>query len=102
MDARTRQLPDGGTRLSVQPVVVDYLSQIFTKHYKLEPGNAAEEALRFLEIIELYGMELIIGEWTVPEVVVVGKPGAKDAWSVALDAMKQAEEREPWLAKEIQ
>lgn len=87
----------------IQPVIHDYLSQIFAKHYKLEPRKAAEEALRFLEILDLYKMKMIVGDWTVPEVVVVnsGKE-SRDPWAEAIEAMRAAEAREPWLAKEIQ
>jgi hypothetical protein len=82
-----------------QPVIHDYLTQIFVKHYKIEPNHAAEEALRFLEIAELYGMQLIMGEWTVPEPVDV----AADPFTQMFGKnMRETMQREPWLAREIQ
>lgn len=75
-----------------QPIVHDYLSQIFVKHYELQPKAAAEEAMRFLEILQLYDMELIIGDWrTQPR-------SEKSLWE---KLMEEAAEREPWLAKEL-
>ena len=75
-----------------QPIVHDYLSQIFVKHYKMQPKAAAEEAWRFLEITKLYGMELIIGDWREQ----MKEP--KDLWR---ELMEEAAEREPWLAYEL-
>jgi len=74
-----------------QPIVSDYLTQIFAKHYKLPPEKAAEEAQRFLEITQLYGMELIMGDWRE-------QPKKKDSWRLL---MEEAAEREPWLASEL-
>ena len=79
-----------------QPVIHDYLTQIFVKHYKLGPTKAAEEGLRFMEILELYGMQIIIGEWTVPDVVEL------DPFDMMTRITKETMDREPWLAKEIQ
>lgn len=75
-----------------QPVIHDYLTQIFVKHYKMQPKPAAEEAMRFLEILDLYKMELIIGDWREQM-----KP-QKTMWE---QLMEEAAEREPWLAKEL-
>ena len=86
----------------IHPIIHDHLSQIFHRHYKLEPVAAAEEAMKMLEVLELYGLQIIIGDWTVPEVVVVNGQKPVDAWARAVEAMRAAEEREPWLAKEIQ
>ena len=86
----------------IQPVIHDYLAQIFVRHYKLEPRAAAEEALRFLEIIDLYRLQIIQGDWVVPEVVVVAGSPNRDPWADAIEAMRAAEGREPWLAREIQ
>jgi hypothetical protein len=63
----------------------------------MQPEPAAQEALRFLEIAELYGMELIIGEWTVPEPAQPLSP-----FEIMQQTMMDTMEREPWLAKEIQ
>jgi hypothetical protein len=86
----------------IHPIIHDHLSQIFQRHYKLEPTTAAEESMRMLEVLELYGLQIIIGDWTIPEVVVVNGRNPVDAWSTAVHAMREAEGREPWLAKEIQ
>lgn len=86
--------------MNIQPVIHDYLSQIFVRHYKLEPTRAAQEALRFYEIVQLYGLEIIVGEWLVPEPARPDPP--KDAWTRAIEAFHDVEEREPWLAREIQ
>lgn len=84
----------------IQPIIADYLTQIFVKHYKLDNEKAASEALRFYEIAQLYGLDIIVGEWLVPEPARPDPP--KDAWTKAIEALKEAEEREPWLAREIQ
>ena len=86
----------------IHPIIHDHLSQIFQRHYKMEPTAAAEESMRMLEILELYGLQIIIGDWTVPEVVVVNTGKPVDAWAKAVHDMREAEAREPWLAKEIQ
>lgn len=88
--------------MNIQPVIHDYLAQIFVKHYKLDPKKAAEQSLRFYEIVQLYGLEIIVGEWLVPEPVPVVPAKPKDAWTRAIEALQEAEEREPWLAREIQ
>ena len=76
-----------------QPIVHDYLTQIFAKHYGNEPKQAAENAMKFLEIIELYGMELIIGDW---QMVV-----SKSPWELMLETLEETSEREPWKAYEL-
>lgn len=87
--------------MRVEPVIHDYLTQIFIKHYKLEPTPAAEQALRFLEIIELYQMQLIMGEWVVPVPIEVKKLTGWDKLILSnMDIIESG--REPWLAKEIQ
>jgi len=88
----------------VQPVIHDVLTQIFCKHYKLEPMPAAQQALRFMEILDLYQMELVIGEWLVPEPAPYVAPKRLTMWDqIALDIEDiDASGREPWLAKEIQ
>lgn len=86
----------------IHPIVHGHLSQIFQRHYKMDAVPAAEESMRMLEILELYGLQIIIGEWTVPEVIVVNTGKPVDAWAKAAHDMREAEEREPWLAKEIQ
>ena len=83
--------------MSVQPIIHDYLSQIFQKHYKLGPDKADTEAERFEEILELYGMQLIVGDWAVPEVKVI----KMDAFDMLRETTKETMERKPWLAKEI-
>lgn len=83
----------------IPPIIHDNLAQIFVRHYKMQPKAAAEEALRFMEIIDLYDMQVIVGDWLIPEPV---PQAPRDAWSMAIDALKDAEEREPWLAREIQ
>lgn len=75
-----------------QPIVHDYLSQIFVKHYKMQPKAAAEEAWRFLEIVKLYDMELIIGDWREQP------RSRRPMWE---QMMEEAAEREPWLAHEL-
>lgn len=84
----------------IQPVIHDYLTQIFVRHYKLDNAKAAKEALRFYEIVGLYGLDIIVGEWLVPEPAQPNPP--KDAWTKAIEALHEVEEREPWLAREIQ
>lgn len=84
----------------IQPIIHDYLTQIFVKHYKLDNESAANEALRFYEIVQLYGLDIIVGEWLVPEPLAPDPP--KDAWTKAVEALHEAEAREPWLAREIQ
>lgn len=80
----------------IQPVIHDYLTQVFVKHYKLEPRAAAEEALRFAEILELYGMQIIVGEWTIPE------PAEPLSPTQAMEATwRETLEREPWNAPEL-
>ena len=91
----------------VQPIIHDYLTQIFGKHYKMEPMPAAQQALRFLEILELYQMQLVMGEWLVPEPLPIPKyvpPKRISVWDqIALDLEDiETSGREPWLAKEIQ
>ena len=81
----------------IQPIIHDNLTQIFVKHYKMQPRAAAQEAMRFLEIVELYGMQIIIGDWLIPEPSTPQSP-----WQRAIEALQEAEAREPWLAKEIQ
>ena len=81
-----------------QPIIHDYLTQIFQKHYRLGPDKADEEAERFGEILELYGLELIIGDWIVPETKVI----RMDAFDILRETAKETMEREPWLAREIQ
>ena len=84
----------------VQPIVQDYLTQIFVKHYKMQPEPAAEEVIRFLEIIDLYKMQLIVGEWTIPEPLPVAP--RLTPWEVMQQTYAETLEREPWRAQEIQ
>jgi hypothetical protein len=88
----------------VQPVIHDYLTQIFHKHYKMAPDPAAEAAMKFLEILELYKMELIIGEWVVPEPLPLEPLRPLSGWDKLAATLRDIEEsgREPWLAREIQ
>jgi hypothetical protein len=82
-----------------QPIILNYLSQIFEKHYKLPKEQALQEAKRLDEIFELYGMKLIIGEWLVPEPAppaVVRSP-----LEVDLSTWKESMEREPWNPPEL-
>ena len=76
-----------------QPIIHDQLTQIFLKHYGNEPQQAAENAWKFLEILELYGMQLIRGEWQQ----VVKLTG----WELMVETMDEAAEREPWKAYEL-
>lgn len=80
----------------IQPVIHDYLTQIFYKHYSMEAKAAAEAALKFMDILELYDMKLIIGDWVVPEIRTLSP--FEMMQQTAMDTM----EREPWLAREIQ
>lgn len=83
----------------IEPIIHDHLTQIFGKHYKMAPKNAAEEALRFMEILELYDMKLIIGAWVIPE-----DAPPLTGWDKLRAGLQdiEASGREPWLAKEIQ
>jgi len=91
-----------------QPIIHDYLTQIFAKHYKMEPKAAAEAALKFIDILELYQMQLICGEWVVPEPIAPTIPTrpARPAtgWDRLIIDLREIKEsgREPWLAREIQ
>lgn len=78
-----------------QPIVHDYLTQIFAKHYGRPPKAAAEEAHRFLEIVDLYGMELIVGDWREQ----MKEP--KSRWDEMLEIANESADREPWKAYEI-
>jgi hypothetical protein len=80
----------------VNPIICDYLTQIFHKHYSMAPAPAAEAALKFIELLELYDLKLIIGDWVVPEIRTLTP--FELMTQTAMDTM----EREPWLAKEIQ
>jgi len=80
----------------VQPIIHDYLTQIFNKHYSMDQAAAAESALKFLDILELYDMKLIIGDWVRAEVKTLTP--FEMMQQTAMDTM----EREPWLAREIQ
>ena len=91
----------------VQPVIHDYLTQILCKHYNMEPMPGAKAALRLIQLLELYKMEIIIGEWLVPEPLPIPAyvpPKRISVWDqIALDLEDiETSGREPWLAKEIQ
>lgn len=81
----------------MNPIIHNYLSQIMTKHYGQEPVAAAEQATKLLEIFQLYGMQLIVGEWVVPEKVVI----RLDAMDMLLETARETIEREPWNAPEL-
>ena len=91
----------------IEPVIHDYLTQIFVKHYKMQPKPAAQEALRFLEISDLYGMQVILGEWLKPEPIEM-KAGVPikplTLWQKIALEVKAIDDsgREPWLSREIQ
>lgn len=87
------------------PIIIDYLTQIFERHYKIEkPEVATEAALKFLDILELYQMKLIIGEWIVPEIVTVMANKPQSIWEQMAASIHDIEDsgREPWAAREIQ
>lgn len=90
--------------MKTEPIVHDYLTQIFVKHYKMTAEPAAEEALRFLEIIDLYKMQLILGDWTKIEEEKIKTPRGR--WDLMIDVAKrsidESGEREPWKSPEIQ
>ncbi len=79
----------------VEPIIHDNLTQIFARHYSMGPMPAAEAALKFLDILELYDMKLIIGDWVVPEVIKL------TPFDMMVQTAKETMERQPWLAKEI-
>jgi len=92
----------GGLSVIVQPVIHDYLTQIFCKHYNMEPKVAAQAGLKFLDLLELYDMQLIRGDWVVPE---APEPLRRlTGWEKIIVDLQDIEEsgREPWLSKEIQ
>lgn len=84
-----------------EPIIHDYVTQIFCKHYKMQPEPAAKEALRFLEITDLYGMQLIMGDWVKPEPALPAAPVT--GWNKMIQSLRDVEEsgREPWLAVEL-
>ena len=77
-----------------QPIILDHVAQIFGRHYKMPPRKAAEEASRFLEILQLYDLQIIRGDWT--------RAPAQSKWQRMMEGFDEAAEREPWLAREIQ
>ncbi len=87
----------------IQPVIHDYLTQIFVKHYKMQAKAAAEEAIRFLEILELYDVQLIKGDW-VPEPAPEQQESRDPFFGVGgkeLRVIKETLLREPWNSPEL-
>jgi hypothetical protein len=82
----------------VQPVILAQLTQIFVKHYKMKAKPAAEAALKFTEIMELYGLQVIDREWEIPERVSM----PKDAWGLVAELTKaETTARKPWHSVEL-
>ena len=80
----------------INPVIHDNLTAIFVRHYKMSPKNAAEASLKFMEVLELYKMQIIIGDWVIPDIVELSP------FEMMVRTQKETMEREPWLAREIQ
>ena len=80
----------------IQPIVHDLLTQVMHRHYGLGPVPAAEAALKLLDILEQYDLQLIIGEWTRSEVRTLSP------FEMLQKTAQETMEREPWLAREIQ
>lgn len=78
----------------IQPIVFDHVAQIFNRHYKLKPREAAEAARKFLEVLQLYDLQIVRGDWV--------RAPSQSKWERMMDGFDEAAEREPWLAREIQ
>jgi hypothetical protein len=81
----------------VNPIIHDYLTQIMVKHYRQAPEVAAQQASKLLEIFELYGMQLIVGDWVVPEKIVI----RMSPFDMMMETTRETMEREPWNAPEL-
>lgn len=80
----------------MNPIIADYLTQIMDKHYHMGE-RAPEEAAKLMEIFELYGLQLIVGEWIVPEKVVI----RLDPFDMLMETAADTIAREPWKAPEL-
>lgn len=87
----------------IQPIIASQVGQILIKAYGLEPTEGFAAARKLLGIMEAAGLQVIRGEWVIPEVITVHAPQPSgDRWmDLAARVTQDTMDREPWKAVEL-
>jgi hypothetical protein len=91
----------------IHPITLTQVGRILVEDYKVPPKTAYAEARKLLDRLEARGLQVIRGEWTQPEVVVIHDgpktpPTVDDRWmSLANKVTRDTMDRTPWDSPEL-
>lgn len=91
----------------IQPITLAQVGQMMVEDYGCTVDHGFDQARLLMDRLEKRGLQIIKGDWVVPEVVVVhdGKPQPKtpdDRWmSLAEKVTQDTMGRHPWLSPEL-
>lgn len=94
----------------MQPITLIQVGQMMVEDYGLDADGAVKAAVTLVKRLEARGMQVIKGEWVIPEVITVevvrapaAPPTQDDRWmNLASRVTQDTAGREPWKAAEIQ
>lgn len=93
----------------IQPITLIQVGQMMVEDYGLDVDGAVREAEKLVKRLEARGMQVIKGDWVIPEVIVVERtapvvtpPTQDDRWmNLANKVTHDTVGREPWKAVEL-